>query len=91
MRSVRETYDLPERPPTPFRQWGFMVAVPVIVLVGWIVLPDSPVAVALLAIASLLVVFAGIAWVLRSRQFSDPPRRNPAPRDTTRSSEAPRS
>jgi hypothetical protein len=83
MPSIRETYDLPERPPTPFRQWAVMAVIPVLVIVGWIVLPNTAVSVALLAVATLVVVFGGIAWVLRSRQFSDPPRRRPAPpRDT---------
>jgi hypothetical protein len=65
-----------------------MLTLVVLVLVGWVVLPDSAISVALLAIVTLGIVFAGIAMVLRSRQLSEPPRRNPAPRDPTRPSEA---
>ena len=77
MDPVRETYDLPERPPTPFRQWAVMLAVPALALGLWLVLPDSPITVALLAIAVLVAVFVGVGMVLRSRELEEKPGRNP--------------
>jgi membrane protein implicated in regulation of membrane protease activity len=77
MDSVRETYELPKRPPTPFRQWAVMLAVPALALGLWLALPDSPITVALLAIAVLAAVFAGVAMVLRSRELDEKPGRQP--------------
>jgi membrane protein implicated in regulation of membrane protease activity len=77
MRSVRESYDLPERPPTPFRQWAVMLALPAFATGLWLVLPDSPVTVALLAIAVLVAVFVGVGMVLRSRELDEKPGRDP--------------
>jgi hypothetical protein len=77
MSRVRETYDLPARPPVPFRQWGLMLLVPLLAIVLWVVLPDSPVVVALLVIVVLATVFLGVGRILRSRQLSEPPGRNP--------------
>ena len=77
MDSVRETYELPKRPPTPFRQWAVMLAIPAIALVLWLVLPDSPITVALLAIAVLVAVFVGVGMVLRSRELEEKPGRHP--------------
>ena len=79
MDSVRESYDLPKRPPLPFRQAIVMFAVPAIALVLWLLLPDSPITVALLAIAVLVAVFAGVGLVLRSRELTEKPGRNPVP------------
>lgn len=78
MTSIRETYDLPRRPPVPVRHWAFMVGFVALALVLWVVLPDSPVSVALLAIALLAVVFTGVASVLRSRALREPPPARPA-------------
>jgi membrane protein implicated in regulation of membrane protease activity len=77
MDPVRETYDLPERPPTPFRQWAVMLALPALALGLWLALPDSPITVALLAIALLVAVFVGVGMVLRSRELKEEPGRNP--------------
>ena len=75
--SIRETYDLPKRPPVPFRQFAFMLGFVVLALVLWRVFPDSPVTVALLAITLLAVVFLGVAAVLRSRGLREAPTRRP--------------
>jgi hypothetical protein len=83
MRTIRETYDLPKRPPTPFRQWAVMIAVPVALLALWAALPSSAAVVAILAILTLAAVFAGVAWVLRARQLSEPPPRRPTPPPST--------
>jgi thiol:disulfide interchange protein len=79
MTQLREDYDLPERPPLPFRQAIVMFAVPLLALVLWLVLPDSPITVALLAIALLAAVFTGVGLVLRSRELDEKPGRNPVP------------
>lgn len=77
MRSVRETYDLPERPPLPFRQIVVMIAIPLAALVLWLAAPHSPITVALLAIALLVAVFMGVGMVLRSRELDERPGRKP--------------
>ena len=43
----------------------------------WLLLPNSPIAVAVLAIALLAVVFVGVGFVLRSRELDEKPGRNP--------------
>ena len=50
MRSIRDTYDVPDETPSPLRMWALMVGVVVLALVLWLVLPDSPVTVAILAV-----------------------------------------
>jgi hypothetical protein len=77
MTNLREDYDLPERPPLPFRQTIVMVALPVIALGLWLAVPDSPITVALLAVALLAAVFVGVGLVLRSRELDEKPGRNP--------------
>jgi hypothetical protein len=77
MTSLREDYDLPERPPLPFRQAIVMIALPVIALGLWLAVPDSPITVALLAVAVLAAVFVGIGLVLRSRELDEKPGRHP--------------
>jgi len=59
--------------------WLLMLAVPAAALVLWVVLPDSPITVAILVIAVLAAVFTGVAWVLRARGLNRPPGRNPRP------------
>ncbi len=77
MRSVRKTYDLPKRPPLPLRQFALMAAAPIAALVLWLLVPDSPVTVALLAISFLAAVFIGVGTVLKSRELDEKPGRNP--------------
>jgi hypothetical protein len=77
MPSMRETYDLPDRVPVPVRHWVLMGIVPLLALVLWLVLPDSPIVVAILVIAVLVTVFVGVQRVLASRQLSERPGRRP--------------
>jgi membrane protein implicated in regulation of membrane protease activity len=77
MTNLREDYDLPKRPPLPFRQAMLMGAFVVIALGAWLLLPSSPITVGLLAIALLAVVFLGVGTVLRSRELDEKPGRNP--------------
>jgi hypothetical protein len=83
MRSVRETYDLPESPPSPVRMWVFMVTVALGAVVLWLVLPDSAVTVAILAVVLLAVVFFGVSRILKTRGLSEPPGRRPTPPPST--------
>lgn len=78
---VRESYDLPRRPPVPYRQWALMVTVVFLALVLWRVLPDSPLTVALLAVVVLATVFFGVWRVLSSRELREPPGHDPVPPD----------
>ena len=77
MTELREDYDLPRKPPLPFRQAALMCAVVVAALAGWLLLPNSPFSVALLAVALLAGVFIGVGAVLRSRELDEKPGRNP--------------
>lgn len=77
MTNLREDYDLPERPPLPFRQALVMFALPLAALGLWLALPDSPITVALLALALLAAVFVGVGLVLRSRELDEKPGRHP--------------
>lgn len=77
MTQLREDYDLPEKPPLPFRQAALMIAFVVLALGAWLLLPSSPITVGLLAIALLAVVFVGVGAVLRSRELDEKPGRNP--------------
>jgi 4-hydroxybenzoate polyprenyltransferase len=77
MTNLREDYDLPKRPPLPFRQAALMIAFVVLALGAWLLLPSSPITVGLLAIALLAVVFFGVGTVLRSRELDEKPGRNP--------------
>lgn len=77
MPSVRESYDLPKRPPLPFRQAVVMFVIPVLALGLWLLLPSSPITVGLLAIGLLVAVFTGVGTVLRSRELDEVPGRHP--------------
>jgi predicted lysophospholipase L1 biosynthesis ABC-type transport system permease subunit len=77
MRSVRQTYDLPDQAPSPMRMWALMVGVVILALALWLILPDSAITVAILAIVVLATVFFGVSRVLASRQLSRAPGRNP--------------
>ena len=79
MRSLRNTYDLPRKPPATFRFVAFMVAFAVGAPLLWLVLPDSPVTVAVLAVALLLIVAFALRSILSSRDVEQPPPRRPVP------------
>jgi hypothetical protein len=75
--SLREEYDLPRRTSIGLRMWVVMGIVPAAALVLWLIVPGSPVAVAVLAIALLALVFGGVAWAMSSRELRQPPGREP--------------
>jgi predicted lysophospholipase L1 biosynthesis ABC-type transport system permease subunit len=83
MRSVRQTYDMPDETPSPMRMWALMVGVVLLALVLWLVLPDSAVTVAILAVVVLATVFFGVSRIITARQLSRPPGRNPTPPPST--------
>ena len=82
--SVRETYGLPKRIPVPVRIAVLMPLPAAIVIVLWLVLPHTPVVIAVLVVAALAVVFGGVWRILASRELSEPPPRRPVrPPSTT--------
>lgn len=79
MTDPREDYDLPQKPPLPFRQAAVMCAVVALAVAGWLLLPSSPITVALLAVVLLGAVFFGVGLVLRSRELDEKPDRDAVP------------
>lgn len=77
MPRERENYDLPKRPPLPFRQAVVMFGAVLLSLGLWFFLPNSPIVVALIAVIILAAVFIGVGAVLRSRELDEKPGRNP--------------
>jgi uncharacterized membrane protein len=77
MQRERQNYDLPKRPPLPFRQAVVMFAAVLLALALWFFLPNSAVVVGLIAVIMLAVVFTGVGLVLRSQELDEKPGRNP--------------
>ncbi len=75
--AIRETYDLPRRTPPILRFSVFMAVFSVGAVILWLALPDSPVTVALLAIALLGIVATGVFRIFSSRQVTEAPGRDP--------------
>ena len=73
----RENYDLPKKPPLPFRQAAVMFGAVLLALGLWFLLPNSPIVVALIAVIVLTAVFLGVGGVLKSRELDEKPGRNP--------------
>jgi hypothetical protein len=76
---AREIYDLPERPPIPYRVWALCIAVPALALGLWLVFPDSTVTVVILFVAVLVAVFTGVWHLLRDPELEEAPGRDPIP------------
>jgi hypothetical protein len=79
MPDIRETYELPERPPVPYRIWFLTIVVPALALGLWLLLPDSTVTVIILFVAVLAAVFIGVTYVLQDRELEEPPPMHPVP------------
>jgi hypothetical protein len=77
MPSIRESYDLPRKPPATFRFAAFMVAFAVGAPLLWLVLPDGVVTIAGLAIFLLVIVGVAVRSILSSRDVEQPPPRRP--------------
>ena len=75
--SLRKTYDLPRRPPTSLRFPVFMVAFVLAALILWLLLPDSAITVALLAVVLLAAVGAGVFRIFSAREVTRPPGHHP--------------
>jgi hypothetical protein len=84
MSSLREIYELPDRPPIPYRVWALMLVVLAMSLGLWLLLPDSTVAVVILFVAVTTTVFMGVWHVLASRDLEEPPPPNPVPPPSVR-------
>ena len=65
--SVREKYGLPRRPPVLMRAALVVVLGAIALTLLWLLMPDSPVGVAIDAILTLVIVFGGVFWALSGR------------------------
>jgi hypothetical protein len=65
--SVREKYGLPRRPPVLLRAAIVVVLGAITLTLLWLLMPKSPVGVALDAILTLVIVFGGVFWALSGR------------------------
>ena len=65
--SVREKYGLPRRNPIWLRAAVVVVGGAVVLTLLWLVMPKTPVGVAIDAILTLVIVFAGVFWALSGR------------------------
>jgi drug/metabolite transporter (DMT)-like permease len=74
-----DTDDLRREKPTPWLMLALVLGVIALAFVLWRVLPDSPITVALLAVAVLAAVGFGVWKLLTQPQFSRAPERRPAP------------
>lgn len=79
MSDIREIYELPERPPVPYRVWFLTIIVPALALGLWLVLPDSTIAVIVLFVAVVAAVFTGVKYILHDRELEEPPPQQPVP------------
>ncbi|MGK2938534.1 MAG: hypothetical protein ACSLFR_12140 [Solirubrobacteraceae bacterium] len=70
--------------PAPFSMWLIMLAVPVLIVGAWLLLPDSGLGVALLVLTTLAIVFLAVWRVMSLRRLAEPPGRNPVPPPSTR-------
>jgi hypothetical protein len=65
--SVREKYGLPRRAPVWLRAAILIVGGAIVLTSIWLLMPHSPVGVAIDAILTLVVVFGGVFWALSGR------------------------
>jgi hypothetical protein len=64
---VTEKYGLPRRPPVLFRAALVVVGGAVTLTLLWLLMPHTPVGVAIDAILTLAIVFGGVFWALSGR------------------------
>jgi hypothetical protein len=65
--SVREKYGLPRRNPIWLRAAIVVVGGVVTLTLLWLLMPKSPVGVAIDAVLTLVIVFGGVFWALSGR------------------------
>lgn len=75
---LRDIYRVPPGPGLAGRMWIVMCVFVLAAGALWLLLPASPVAVAVTVVAVLLLVGGGVASVMASRQANEPPSRRPA-------------
>ena len=71
--SVREQYDLPKRPPVPWRVLVLVAVVTLLALGIWRLGPDSPVLVVIVFLAVIGSVFFGVFSIITSRRLEQLP------------------
>jgi hypothetical protein len=54
-----------------------LLAIPVLAIGLWLVLPDTPLSVAIIAVVVLLAVFGGVYRILSARRLTEAPARRP--------------
>jgi|SRR5687768_4031301 hypothetical protein len=91
---VREEYGLPRRAPVVLRAALVVVFGAIALVLLWLLMPKSPVGVAIDAILTLVIVFGGVFWALSGRdtETSEPGRVDAGggrDRDTARWTEPP--
>jgi hypothetical protein len=64
---VREDYGLPRRPPIVLRAALVVVLGAITLTLLWLLMPRSPVGVAIDAVLTLVIVFGGVFWALSGR------------------------
>ena len=64
---VRERYGLPRRPPVWLRAAVVVVGGAVTLTLLWLLMPKTPVGVAIDAILTIVIVFGGVFWALSGR------------------------
>jgi hypothetical protein len=79
MADIRESYDLPRKPPAVFRYIAFIGAFVIGAPLLWLALPDGVVTVAGLAIFLLVIIALALRSILSSRDVNEAPGRNPVP------------
>jgi len=65
--SATEKYGLPRRPPIWLRAALVVVFGAILLTLLWLLMPHTPVGVALDAILTLVIVFGGVFWALSGR------------------------
>jgi uncharacterized membrane protein len=77
--NLRQAYDLPERPPIPYRVWATALFVIALALGLWLLLPESPLAVVIVFVVVLTAVFGATLYILRDHELEEPPPLHPVP------------
>jgi hypothetical protein len=65
--SASEKYGLPRHTPVWLRAAIVVVGGAIVLTLLWLLMPDTPIGVAIDAILTLVVVFAGVFWALSGR------------------------
>jgi hypothetical protein len=69
--SLREKYGLPRRPSVWLRSAIVIVGGAILLTLLWLLMPHTAVGVALDAVLTLVIVFAGVFWALTGRDTEE--------------------